>query len=64
VRYRYGKSEYRITIARKSAAAECAVTVDGIAMPDRMIRLLDDGLVHIIAVGDVGTDSEKKPRSA
>jgi cellobiose phosphorylase len=65
VRYRVGKSEYRITIA-PSANPDVgpSVVVDGVSMPDGNIRLSDDGSAHTITIGVAEARAASKPRSA
>jgi cyclic beta-1,2-glucan synthetase len=65
VRYRFGKSEYRITISpAPNPDVPRVVLVDGVAMPDGQLRLSDDGLAHTISIGAVEAGPAAKPRSA
>jgi cyclic beta-1,2-glucan synthetase len=50
MRYRFGGSTFEIAVRRASSAAATRVTVDGVAMKDGVIALLDDGETHAVVV--------------
>ena len=64
VRYRFGKSEYRIAVTNVPRGVGRNVTVDGIALSDPIIHLVDDGGAHTIMIGVAGSEPAKQPRSA
>ena len=64
IRYRFGKTEYRITVTNGPRGSGRTVTADGIMLSDPIIHLVDDGGAHTIVIGVAGTEPAKKPRSA
>ena len=64
VHYRFGKTEYRITIANVPRGVGRNVTVDGIMLSDPIIHLVDDGSSHTIVIGVAGSEPANQPRSA
>jgi cyclic beta-1,2-glucan synthetase len=57
IEYRYGKSQYVISVKNGSGATNGAVevTVDGSVSADGGIKLVDDGARHEVSVHRVGT---------
>jgi cyclic beta-1,2-glucan synthetase len=65
LRYRFGKTEYQITVTNTPReAGPRIVTLDGVALPDGIIHLVDDGSAHTIRIGVAGNEPAVKPRSA
>lgn len=50
MRYRFGGSTYEITCLQVSAIGADPVQVDGVAVPDGRIALIDDGETHAVSV--------------
>jgi cellobiose phosphorylase len=48
--YRFGASTYDIACRKAESAGAAGVTLDGIALPDEAIALVDDGRSHSVAV--------------
>jgi hypothetical protein len=48
--YWFGASTYDIACCKADSAGAAGVTLDGIALPDETIALVDDGRSHSVAV--------------
>ena len=50
MRYRFGASTYDIACRKAESAGAAGVTLDGIALPDETIAMIDDGRSHSVVV--------------
>jgi cyclic beta-1,2-glucan synthetase len=50
IHYRFGASTYDISCRQAESAGAAGVTLDGIALPDETIALVDDGRSHSVVV--------------
>jgi cellobiose phosphorylase len=51
VRYRFGKTDYHITVSQTpNGNEEMNVTIDGVLQAGHVINLVDDGIEHTIEV--------------